>query len=227
MKWGPNHCYVDEFLMRPYLARMVPIATISLILYFPFSLLSILQYISVFSHKLVTYSVVWYHRLYLIQCSIKIDLTRVHYYNWYWYLWIQTFPQASVCKHDGLLYRLWEYGGLWGEGGGRMPILGSGQQKIHLSDGTFDTTTILVNVSTHVRKLCIFLCSVHSDSQYPSCNNKQQKWWDFKEKVKWRRVPRKKSDKNGHLLGFVPHPHFCLFDPFTNICTSFRNTLLF
>ena len=22
-----------------------------------------------------------------------------------------------------------------------------------------------------------------------------------------------KRDKNGHLLGFVPHPRFCLFDP--------------
>ena len=32
----------------------------------------------------------------------------------------------------------------------------------------------------------------------------------------------KKHDNNGHLLGFVPHVYFCLFDPFSIICTSFR-----
>ena len=36
-----------------------------------------------------------------------------------------------------------------------------------------------------------------------------------------------KRDKYGHLLGFVPHTYDCLFDPFTNICTSFRNNLLY
>ena len=36
----------------------------------------------------------------------------------------------------------------------------------------------------------------------------------------------KNPDKNGHLLGLVPHTSFCLFDPFMNICTSFRSTLL-
>ena len=36
-----------------------------------------------------------------------------------------------------------------------------------------------------------------------------------------------KRDKNQHLLGFVPHMYFCLFDPFTNICTLFRNTVLY
>ena len=36
----------------------------------------------------------------------------------------------------------------------------------------------------------------------------------------------KKSDTNGHLLGFVPHTYFFLFDPFTNIFTLFRNILL-
>ena len=41
------------------------------------------------------------------------------------------------------------------------------------------------------------------------------------------RVLRKKRDKNGHLLGFVPHKYFFLFDPLANICTSFRNTLLY
>ena len=30
----------------------------------------------------------------------------------------------------------------------------------------------------------------------------------------------KKHDKNGHLLGFVPHTYFCVFGPFTNIFTS-------
>ena len=37
----------------------------------------------------------------------------------------------------------------------------------------------------------------------------------------------KKRDKNGHLFGFVPQTHFCLFGPLITICTSFRNTLLY
>ena len=40
-------------------------------------------------------------------------------------------------------------------------------------------------------------------------------------------VFRKKRDKNGHLLGFVPHTYFILFDLFMNICTLFRSTLLY
>ena len=40
-------------------------------------------------------------------------------------------------------------------------------------------------------------------------------------------VPRNNHEKNGHLLGFIPHTYFCLFDPFTNICTLFRNNLLY
>ena len=32
-------------------------------------------------------------------------------------------------------------------------------------------------------------------------------------------VFREKRDKYGHLLGFVGHTQFRLFDPFANICT--------
>ena len=39
-----------------------------------------------------------------------------------------------------------------------------------------------------------------------------------------RLITREKHDKNGHLLGFLPH---ILFKPFTNICTSFVNILLY
>ena len=42
-----------------------------------------------------------------------------------------------------------------------------------------------------------------------------------------RRRVTHKYDKNEHLLGFVPHMYFCLFDLFTNICNSFRNTLMY
>ena len=37
----------------------------------------------------------------------------------------------------------------------------------------------------------------------------------------------KKHDKNGHLLGFVPHTCFSLFDLFINIFILFRSTLLY
>ena len=36
-----------------------------------------------------------------------------------------------------------------------------------------------------------------------------------------------KTWKNEHLLGFVPHMYFFILNPFTNICTSFRNYLLY
>ena len=36
-----------------------------------------------------------------------------------------------------------------------------------------------------------------------------------------------KCDKNRHLLGFIPHTYFCIFDSFTNIFTSFRNTVIY
>ena len=39
-------------------------------------------------------------------------------------------------------------------------------------------------------------------------------------------VFRKRRDQKGNLLGFVRHKYFCLFDPFTNICTLFINTIL-
>ena len=38
---------------------------------------------------------------------------------------------------------------------------------------------------------------------------------------------KKKRDKNGHFFGLVPLTYFCLLDPFTDICSSSRNTLLF
>ena len=41
------------------------------------------------------------------------------------------------------------------------------------------------------------------------------------------RVPQRKRDKNGHLLGFAPHKYYSIFDPFINICTLFKSTLLY
>ena len=43
--------------------------------------------------------------------------------------------------------------------------------------------------------------------------------WTPKDDSRAIGVFRKKRDKNGHLLGFVPHTYFFLFDTFTNICT--------
>ena len=45
--------------------------------------------------------------------------------------------------------------------------------------------------------------------------------FSFNKEVNIGFVTRKNRDKNGHLLGFVRHTYY-----FTNICTSFRNTII-
>ena len=53
-------------------------------------------------------------------------------------------------------------------------------------------------------------------------NNNWKMRWITLAVMPSRGVFCKKRDKNRNLLGFVPHTYFYLFDPFTNICTSYR-----